>query len=428
MADFEDHPLRYQLANELHARPFPALDVPCRAAYLALKPAENGGTRDRNADRAFLIELLDRHGAPHPQPDATHYSGRLGKHQIKWESHTEFVTYTIFGDGVSDKPFDGGTFDMFPADWLARAPGYRVTSALIRVEQMPEEPEEISRKIDSWMVQESVAISSVVDGDVIVGTDFRIDPVGHMRFACFVKKGVGRQRVGRVVQRLTEIETYKTMSMLGLGRARRLSAPMGQLDDQLSELMEAMTGDRPQPAEADLTKLLKVAAEVEKLLTQANFRFGATQAYEAIVWQRIEVLREERFLGRQTLKEFMTRRYDPAMRTVKSAEARLKEMAARSARASELLRTRVDVERQAQNQALLASMDRRADLQLRLQQTVEGLSVVAISYYAVSLGAYLLAPLAKAAGIEKAWLTAGLTPVVILLVWLAVRRIRKKLH
>ncbi|MCO6382527.1 MAG: DUF3422 domain-containing protein [Vannielia sp.] len=428
MAEINDHPLRYQLANELHARPFPALEVPCRAAYLALKPAEGAAGRDREAERAHLIDLLDRHGAPHPQPDATHYSGQLGRHQIKWESHTEFVTYTIFGPGVADTPFDAATFGMFPEDWLARAPGVRVTSALVRVEPMPDSPETASKKLDSWMVAESIAVSEVVDGDVIVGTDFRIDPRGHVRFGCFVKPGVGPQRVGRVVQRLTEIETYKAMSMLGLGRARRLSGPLSQLDDELSELMAAMTGERARPAEAELEKLLKVAVEIETLLTHASFRFGATQAYEAIVWQRIEVLREQRFLGRQTLKEFMTRRYDPAMRTVKSTEGRLQAMAARSARASDLLRTRVDVERQAQNQALLASMDKRADLQLRLQQTVEGLSVVAISYYAVSLGTYMLEPFAKSAGIEKGWLTAGLTPVVIALVWLAVRRIRKRLH
>ena len=94
----------------------------------------------------------------------------------------------------------------------------------------------------------------------------------------------------------------------------------------------------------------------------------------------------------------MMRRYEPAMRTVKSAERRLEQMAERAARAGELLRTRVDVERQAQNQGLLESMDRRADLALRLQHTVEGLSVVAISYYAVSLAAYVAAPFRRAPG------------------------------
>jgi len=428
MTGIEDHPLRYGLANELHARPFPALEVPCRAAYLALKPAKNAAGRDRERDRAHLIELLDRYGAPHPQPGATHYFGEIGKHQLKWESHTEFVTYTIFGPGVADTPFDGDTFKMFPADWLARAPGVRVTSALIRVEPMPEDEASIGPLLDQWMVPESLALSQVVDGDLIVGSDFRIDAAGHIRVACFVRAGVGRRRVGRVVQRLNEIETYKAMSLLGLGRARALSAEMAKLDAELTELVEAMTARQPHSAEDDLSRLLHLAAELEKLVTQTTFRFGATQAYEAIVWQRIEVLREARYRGRQTFKEFMTRRYDPAMRTVKSTEARLKAMAERAVRAGDLLRTRVDVERQAQNQALLASMDRRADLQLRLQQTVEGLSVVAISYYAVSLGTYLLVPFAKKLGVDKIWVSAGLTPLVILLVWLMVRRIRKKLH
>jgi len=124
----------------------------------------------------------------------------------------------------------------------------------------------------------------------------------------------------------------------------------------------------------------------------------------------------------------MARRYLPAMRTAKSAENRLAAMLDRSERAAELLRTRVDVWRGAQNQELMQRMDRRADLQLRLQHTVEGLSVVAISYYAVGLMGYVLTPVAKALHVDKALLSAGLTPVVILLVWIAMRRIRARLH
>ena len=161
---------------------------------------------------------------------------------------------------------------------------------------------------------------------------------------------------------------------------------------------------------------------------QFTFRFGATAAYEAILNQRIQVLREERIMGRQTFAEFMMRRYDPAMRTVKSAEKRLGEMSERAERAAELLRTRVDVERSAQNQRLLESMDRRADQALRLQHTVEGLSVVAISYYAVSLTGYLAYPLAKALGMGKDMLTAALVLPVIGAVWLMVRRIRRSMH
>ena len=124
----------------------------------------------------------------------------------------------------------------------------------------------------------------------------------------------------------------------------------------------------------------------------------------------------------------MRRRWDPAMRTVRAAEARLALLSERAMRAGRLLSTQVEVARSAQNQAILKSMDRRADLQLRLQHTVEGLSVVAISYYAVGLAVNMLAPLAEPLGLGRGGVAAGLTPLVVLAVWLALRRVRARLE
>jgi uncharacterized membrane-anchored protein len=201
---------------------------------------------------------------------------------------------------------------------------------------------------------------------------------------------------------------------------------MGEIDENLTALMVDMTSGAS-AAEQTLDALVSISAELESLSAQSAFRFAATEAYEAIVGQRVEVLRERRFAGRQTFGEFMIRRYDPAMRTVKSTALRLSAMADRAMRAGQLLRTRVDVERSAQNQALLESMDKRAALQLRLQRTVEGLSVVAISYYAVSLAGYLAYPLAAVAGVSKTMLSSFITVPVVALVWMAVRRIRKNI-
>ena len=423
MPTIPDHPLRYALVNELHARPFPSLDVPSHAVYVAFKEPVDAANRDRSMDRAHLLALLDRHASAHPQPDATHFSGPIGRHDLKWESHTEFVTYSAFGPGVSARAFDPAEAEVFPEDWLAAAPGKRICSVLIRVEEMPEDDETVMEKLEDWFVPESLAVSRVVDGAAIVAGDFRIDPAGHMRFAVFVRPGTGSRRVGRIVQRLCEVETYRSMSMLGLMRSRQLTARLNALDPQLMALVSALDTTERSP-EAALHELLTISAELESLAVQFSFRFGATAAYEAIVNQRIEVMREQRIQGRQTFAEFMMRRYDPAMRTVKSAEARLKSMAERAQRAAELLRTRVDVERSAQNQKLLESMDKRADLQLRLQRTVEGLSTVAISYYAVNLAAYALEPLAHRVHLSHGALMAILTPLVLLGVWLMVRRIR----
>lgn len=426
MAQIPDHPHRYALTNELHARPFPTLKAPGQAVFLAIKREHHAVGRDKADDLAHLRALLDRYGAPHPQPGATHYSGEIGAHRLKWESHTEFVTYTVFMEGAAERAFDPAQFDVFPADWLAAAPGVRMTSALLHVVE-GQAPQDVRGQLDRWFVGESLAVSEVLDAAAVIAGDFRIDPAGHMRFAVFLAPGTGPQRAGRIVQRLCEIETYKTMAMLGFRRVREMQPELGALDRRLSELVTGLDASDAMP-ETSLHRLMEISAEGERMSARSSFRFGATGAYEAIVNQRIEVLRETRVEGHQTFGEFMMRRFDPAMRTVTSTRGQIETLATRAQRASELLRTQVDVARAAQNQALLASMDRRADMALRLQQTVEGLSVVAISYYAVNLLAYALAPLAKGVGIEKSLLTAGLVPVVVLAVWWVVRRIRKAMH
>jgi len=426
MPPIEDHPLRYKLANELHARPFPSMAAPCAAAYVAFKQPEMAANRDREADVQHLFKLLDRHGAPHPQPGATHYYGQIGRHWLKWEQHTEFVTYTIFSEGVQDTPFDPRAFDPFPQDWLAEAPGQRITSILLRVEQRPE-IETIRSKLKDWFVPESLAVSAVLDDAAVMAGDFRIDQNGHMRFAVFASQSTGQRRVGRIVQRLCEIETYKSMSMLGFARVRAMGAQLSSLDTRLTELVGLMSTPGSK-AEKTLEDLLAISAEFETLSAQSSFRFAATSAYEALVDQRIASLREARYDGRQSFGEFMMRRYQPAMRTVKSAQERLDAMSSRGVRAANLLRTRVDVERSAENQALLESMDRRSDLQLRLQRTVEGLSVVAISYYAVSLAGYLIYPLEAPTGLSKNYLTALVTVPVVLAVWWLVRRLRQSVE
>lgn len=426
MPPIQDHPLRYQLANELHARPFPSLACPGQAVFLAIKQPAQAAKRDRSLDRAHLIGLLDRFGAQHPQPDATHYFGQIGKYFLKWEQHTEFVTYTAFTDQTEERPFHTATWDVFPEDWLEGAPGMRITSAHIRIAHDPKDEDKVLAAVADWFVPESLAVSRVLDDTAIIAGDFRIDSAGHMRFAVFIPEDTDDRRIGRIVQRICEIETYKAMSMLGLPRAREISGRMGEMDEELSSLVTDMTGDVTQP-DVTLHNLLGIAAELEKLQTESAFRFGATGAYEALVNQRVSVLREERFHGRQTFAEFMMRRFDPAMRTVKATERRLLSMTERAIRAGDLLRTRVDVDRSAQNQALLESMDRRADLQLRLQRTVEGLSVVAISYYALNLVIYLLTPVADISGLSVTFLTALAVLPVLGGVWLLVRSIRRSM-
>lgn len=427
MGPATEHPLRYALVNELHARPSPRLKAPSTCVFVAFKETRDASSRDRGRDVAHLAELTSRHGGPRPDPEESHYQGKLGRHELKWESHTEFVTYMATTPGLPIRPFDPSAAAIFPEEWQRAAPGKRVAAVMVQIDILPDDPEEALEKIGDWFARDSLTAVWVLEEVAMIAGDFRIDADGWMRFALFVRPDVGEGRIGRIAHRIVELETYRAMSMLGLGRARSLGRRLSELEPRLSAIVDGMTDDS-RPADAVLQELLSVSAELEAQAVQHSFRFGATKAYEAIVMDRVTALRETRFLGRQMLTEFMRRRYQPAMRTVMSNEARLKTQLERAARAAELLRTRVDVERSAQNQELLERMDRRADLQLRLQHTVEGLSVVAISYYAVGLLSYALYPLASALHVEKAYLIAGLTPVAVLIVWWAMRQVRKSLH
>lgn len=427
MGPATEHHLRYALVNELHARPSPRFAAPATCVFVAFKEPREAANRDRARDVAHLAELTSRHGGPRPDPDESHYQGQLGRYELKWESHTEFVTYMATTPGLPIRPFDPSAAAIFPDEWQLNAPGKRVAAVMVQIDMLPDDPKDALDRIGDWFTRDSLTAVWVLEEAAMIAGDFRIDADGWMRFALFVRPDVGPGRVGRIVHRLVELETYRAMSMLGLGRARGLSRRLNELEPRLSAIVEAMTDD-DRPADATLQDLLEVSAELEAQAVQHSFRFGATAAYEAIVMDRISALRESRFMGRQMLTEFMRRRYQPAMRTVKSAEDRMRTMIERASRAGELLRTRVDVERSEQNQSILERMDRRADLQLRLQHTVEGLSVVAISYYAIGLLSYALYPVAHALQIEKAYLIAALTPVAVLVVWWGMRRIKQSLH
>ena len=123
---------------------------------------------------------------------------------------------------------------------------------------------------------------------------------------------------------------------------------------------------------------------------------------------------------------FLQRRLAPAMRTCRAVEERQANLSRKLSRAANLLRSWVDVEVQQQNRDLLESMNDRARVQLRLQQTVEGLSVAAVSYYVVGLIGYLVKGTdAFGTHLKPELVTALSVPLAVALVWFVVRRVRR---
>ena len=258
-------------------------------------------------------------------------------------------------------------------------------------------------------------------------SDLRIhaDGFGFSRFLVCNRSSSPRQ-TGRTVQRLFEIEAYRMLALLALPIARRQSPRLLAIEQSLAALTDRIAADGGED-EALLHTLTKVAAEVESGLAASQFRFEACSAYHQLVITRIEELREQLVPGMQTIGEFMRRRLTPGVSTCATASRRLINLSKRVAQASDLLSTRVNIAGERQARALLASMDRRAVQQLRLQQTVEGLSVAAIVYYAAGLVGYL-AKAVKAGGLplEPDLLVGSAIPVLAVLVLLKLRSVRKQ--
>lgn len=417
------HPLYGRLSDELHSRPAPVLRAPCRISHLALLTDAAGLLRSLE----LVGELCRRYGAPPPFREH-HHEAELDGFELRYERHTEFYGLTLLRRGSESPPFDASPLELVPADWLAALPGEVVaaTHIALAAAKEPPEPPAIERMFEGQRVR----AAEVMDGAARVWTDWRPHGDGFTRF--YVQAAESDPlRLGRLVQRLLELDTYRMMALLALPVARALAPELGELERRLTELTARIAPLRDIEEErAILAELFELAAASERRAAESIFRFAATRAYRQLVVDRLEELRERRLEPWQPLGQFLARRFEPAMRTCEAVERRLSRLSTRVARAADLVRTRVDVELQEQNQKLLASMEQRAALQLRLQETVEGLSVVVLSYYAVGLLSYVLG-LAKPFGLDegsKAALVGGAVPLVVGAVWLALARMRRRLR
>ncbi len=416
-----DHPLRLRLNDEVHARPPEALATPSRISHLAmLSPAAN---RDR--ERRMVGEWAARFGVAGPVSDASHYSEDFGAFRLKWERHTEFTRYTfiVSGDG-GDAPFVRTALEAAPREWLAGLPGE--TIAAVHVALLKPVSAAAIDEIAARSFRGNVLLGATLgDGVARAFADFRIHDDGFSRIL-IEDRSMSSRQAGRMVQRMLEIETYRVVALLALPVAQAMQPFQSQCEADLARITHALSASQPSDEAALLERLTRLEAEIESRGTETDYRFSAAVAYYDLVRRRIAELREGRIEGHQTFGEFIERRLAPAVATCRTVAARQRSLSERVSRSTQLLSTRVDLTRERQNQALLESMNRRQALQLRLQSTVEGLSIAAITYYIVGLVGYAAKALKAAGAPLDPDITMGASiPLVALAVALGVRRIRK---
>lgn len=412
------HPERDALLSEAHARPY----VPLEAPMLATRVATLSGQDGAEVDRRHMTALCRRLGHAEPSPDSRWSALDAGNWRLRWERHTEFSTWTFFRSATRAHPFAETALDLAPTDWLAALPGEVLVAANLELRAREGGPSPTA------MLGADAIGARILDGAASVFTDLRPDAGGMTRYLVLMA-GNDPQLAGRLALRVMELETYRLMALLAFPLAGATSKRLARMEANAGEIAAQLAREAGDDREL-LDSLVTLAAEAEALSGETSFRFGAARAYYEIVLDRIASLREQPIEGLQTLSEFMERRLAPAMRTCEAVFKREQAAIERIARTERMLNTRVEVAAEATSAALLRSMDRRARLQLRLQQTVEGLSVVAIAYYALAILAYVIKGAAPSAGIDERVATAIAAPIVLFIVWFALRRLkaRLKLH
>lgn len=432
-----NHPLRVPLAAEIHSRPFLHLQAPEVLTHFALyapQPAD-GASNHRAAQHRILQELCLHYGVSEPNPQARYFFHDFGRFRLKWECHTEFATYTFVertASGDFRQAFAQAPLRHVPQEWLASLQSKIIVAAHV-----------VLSDSDAASATDLEALRELFQGNQLVGsaagngseiwTDFLIQPDGFSRFVVrdlHLREFQG----GRLVGRLLEIETYRMMALLALPQAEASQPALSAIENELAALTATLVQDDGAGAgdasdeQNLLHRITGLAARLEKLSVSNSYRFAAAQAYFSLVQARIQELREVRIEGIPTLAEFMGRRLAPAMHTCTSVAQRQEALATRIARSNDLLRTRVGIEQERQNRKILQSLDARAAQQLRLQQAVEGLSVVAISYYLLGLVGYAGKAL-KAASlpVNPDLLTGLMVPLVTAGVWYCLRQLHHRL-
>ena len=420
-----EHPDRRSLNDEVHARPPDNLSTPSEVIYLVRLQSRKG--EDKRATD-LLADLLQRFGQRLLDSDTNHYATRLDGLWLRWERHTEYSRFTLTRTAGEGPPFQRGeVFGDVPEDWLRHMQEevlVGVRGAIIDGKGEEPDLDAISKQYFGGNV---LIGSRIADDRAVAFTDLRIHDDGLSRILV-INYGMRKAQAGRVMQRLLEIETYRMLTLLALPVAQELMRVLDKDERELTDVGEALLDSESHDEQELLERLTRLSARTQHRNLSSSYRFSAANAYYEIVLQRIHELRERRIPGLQTFDEFTNRRLAPAVKTYRAVATRQQSILEQMARATKLLSTRIDVARQRQSQSLLASMNRRAKAQLRLQATVEGLSVAAVTYYVVGLVGILAEGVAGLGVAVDKTLVMGISiPVVAGVAFLGVRRLRRKI-
>ena len=405
--------LRKQISQELHNRPSPQVNVPTSITHMAVRLTE----QERQQEYQQLVSLCQRYSVNPPTIEANCYYQDFAGFELRWERHLEFSSYSFIRKGVGQGLFDGYAIAYVPQEWFDNIVGELVSAVNLVISE-----DELSEQalLDAFEGHQVLG-SQVADNRANVYASFRIHSDGFGRII-IQSNSLNSYQAGRLMQRMLEIQTYQMMALLSLPIARSLSPDVAKMEHDLVDINQKMAAVGEIDDSEMLDKLSDLAGKTEQLIANISYRFSATNAYYDLVCSRLEQLKETDIEGIEQINEFVTRRLSPGIRTCQALSVRLDELTRRIARASSLLRTRVDLTIEQQNQQLLSAINQRGEVQLRLQQMVEGVSIAAMAYYLMGLLDYMLdAVNISGFHLNKVLVKGFAVPILLCLTWLLLR-------
>jgi uncharacterized membrane-anchored protein len=417
------HPQRQQIADEVHARPFQQLSSPLTVMHFAVMNAGHDAGDILQSISALFVAC----GAQPLGESATFCFQDVGQLSLRWEAHNEFYTLTFYYCGEQQNWQQ--SMPGLSQDWSDRVLGELITGVQILVKPKDDlaDRENPNQVPDEIFGNHQVIGSHVMRQAATVWTDFKPQGEFGLDRILLQDNHLHDYQCGRLIQRLCEIDTYRAVALLGLSPARFTMTQVTTLGAELSVITHHLSNLEAGEESDALSALMNMAAKIEEISAETAHRFSASDAYYAVVQMRISELEETRIEGLQTIQQFIDRRVDPAMRTCRAAAMRLDRISQRIARASNLLRSKIDLSTEGKVHDLLSSMNKRTRRQLTLQAKLETFSIIVVTYYLFDLTDRTIHYLSsgKIEEVATSWLTYSL-PAVVLGVWWYVRRVTKE--
>lgn len=412
----KEHPQRKLILGEVHARMVQAINCNSTINRIAFEIGHSNENlvKARNA----FVDWCHTNNIEPPEPESRQHRFEHNNRMVSWELHTEFVTITWISEGLDEA---GQLYEQCCLEPYLEYPVVVATAVEVYGVESTDglHPK---RKFDG----QSLCSSLVSNETAVVFTDYRQNENGFTIFE-IANCSLPPFATGVLVRRLLEAESYRTFALLGLPAARQALRDTENYERKHTDLLQDIDIDQGMDSNRQALQTLQaLALEVELSKQLSSFRFSASYAYADIMARRFELLDEKPYRHFTMLAQFIRRRVDPAIATCRSVERRQQSLARKLGRATDLINTRIGEDIQRQNAKVLQSLNETSKRQYRLQSTVEGLSVIAISYYTLGLASYFLPEIGGIFGLKKSVVLAASVPIIVLLVWFFIQRIKSR--